>query len=156
MFRLLCAVLVAAVPAGLAGSTEPPRRPADRPKPEHGSVAIRGCVAGDTITSVSPDTIDSASVAVAGRMYRLTGNRRVLNQIRTQHDGHLLEVTGEIAGGTEPPMVMHRKKLGKTAIYVGKGQTAVSPPPSGPQMPTLKVDGFRLIQTNCPRSNLGR
>jgi len=156
MLRFLCASLIAALPLALAESGEPPRRPADQPEPERGSVAIRGCVAGDTITSVSPDTIDSGSVLVAGRMYRLTGNRRLLNQIRTEHDGHLLDVTGEIKGGAEPPMATHRKKLGKATIYVGRGQSAVSPPPSGPELPTLKIEGFRLVQTNCPRSNLGR
>ena len=156
MLRLLCASLVTVLPVALAGSTEPPQRPADQPKPEQGSVAITGCVAGDTLTSVSPDTVDSASVLVAGRTYRLTGNRRLLNQIRRQHDGHLLEVIGKIKGGAEPAMVVHRKKLGKTAVYVGQGKTAISPPPSGPELPTLAVEGMRLIQTNCPRSNLGR
>jgi hypothetical protein len=79
-----------------------------------------------------------------------------VNQIRKQHDGHLLEVVGTIRGGDEPPMVVHRKRVGKAAIYVGKGQSTSSRPPSGAQMPTLSLDGFRLIQTNCPRSNLGR
>jgi hypothetical protein len=146
----------AALVVVLTVAAQAPPRPPDT-APDRPTVAVQGCAQAGTITSITPDATDSANVLAAGRTYRLTGNKTLLNQIRQEHDGQLLEVTGTIKGGDDQPrMTTYQQKMGKTAIYLGTGESAPSSAPTVADLPRLEVQGFRVIDAQCPASNLGR
>jgi hypothetical protein len=85
--------------------------------------------------------------AEAAVVYRLTGEKKLLQLIRKEHEDQLLEVAGEItsnAAGT-----VRSKEIGRLRVYATDGRSDVTEQGKPESYPTLRVTSFEVIRPTC-------
>lgn len=112
------------------------------------TVVARGCVSGSVLESASLEgpTAEGFADFVT---YRLTGDKKTIEEIRKEHDHHADIVTGELRTDLPTSTEMRGKKIGKTRIVVGMGPSRPGMPDSTPPMPVLKVKSFEHTGVPC-------
>jgi hypothetical protein len=117
-----------------------------RATPELTMTILRGCVNGATLTNVIEPDGDRASSPV----YRMTGPKTLLHQIRGEHNGHRIEVTGSIRDADDPRVSVRRtKKVGKGRLYVGARQGTPEQLGTPLETPHIDVVEFRHVSKSC-------
>jgi hypothetical protein len=143
---MLTALLLLAFVAGI--QQDPPK---DNKPPKRGdTVVAKGCLRGgvlETADLMGPGGTGTALVDLV--TFRLTGDKKTLQQIKKEHDGHADVITGELR--TDLPTATERggKKIGNTRITVGVGASRGMMPEPPPPMPVLKVTSFEHTTVTC-------
>jgi hypothetical protein len=115
-------------------------------------VVARGCVTGGTLTVVSGDDTDTTGPRSSTQTYRISGPKRLVQQLRKEHEGHFEEVTGRVKGEVAPPNVVRRKQVGKVGIVVGAAPGDANPNTARvPEMPSIEVETYRHLEDRCPQ-----
>lgn len=119
-------------------------------RPKRGDVIVtRGCVRGGVLESAelaSPSAADRSAELVS---YRLTGEKKLLEEIRKEHDRHADIITGELRSDLPTHTETRGKKIGNTRIVIGAGPSRPMMPAGPPPMPVLKVTGFEHTDVSC-------
>ena len=68
---------------------------------------------------------------ITALLYRLTGDKDQLKQMRNEHDGKVVEVTGILKSTLPPSDEVRGKTFGKSRITVGIGTPQVGGPADG-------------------------
>lgn len=107
------------------------------------ATVIQGCVSGPLLRELrvqkSHMPTESPETAV---VYRLTGDKKLLQLIKKEHQDQLLEVSGEVTSNSTA--AARSKNMGKLTVYATDGR------PSGEQeYPTLRVTSFEVIRLTC-------
>jgi hypothetical protein len=125
----------------------------ERPVPKDSvRVSIPGCSKGSAfVVTESPEGERTSVEIKAGRRFRLTGKKGLLNEIKAR-EGFMIEVTG----------IIRKNDLQSTGITLGGGRVRIgggSPvsnggsPTQAPQSANaiLDVEGFRPLGEPCPK-----
>jgi hypothetical protein len=133
---------------GAAQQEKPPSKP-----PSKGdAVVVRGCLSGSALASTETRIVDGADPRrerASAVTFRLTGDSSVLKQMRKDHDGHLVEVTGILKSDLPTDDGRHVKTIGKTRIVVGVRSPQTTQPHDPPYRPVLQVKSYEGLATIC-------
>ena len=126
----------------------------ERPVPKDSvRVSIPGCSKGSAfVVTESPEGERTSIEIKAGRRFRLTGKKDLLNEIKAR-EGYMIEVTG---------IIRKNDLQGPGGITLGGGRVRIGggPPVSNGGSPTqappsanaiLDVEGFRPLGEPCPK-----
>jgi hypothetical protein len=105
-------------------------------------LTIKGCLDGGWLHVSSVDGVGGYT-----SRYRLRGNKRLLKELTSAHNGSLMEVTGAV---TDTAKTVHRGKtveLGKkTAVRIGSKETPSVPDGDDP---SIEVGSYRVLKDSC-------
>lgn len=124
--------------------------PAHEPKaPKRGdTVTVRGCLDGGVLESADTSTSDRSGNLHNAVVYRLTGDKKLLQQIKKEHAGHLDTLVGVLK--TDPPTSTGRTtRIGKTRIHIGVGASRGMGNEPPPPMPVLEVKELQHSEVSC-------
>ena len=144
----LMAVFVA---VALAGGL-PQERPADRLPQKGDSIVVKGCLKGRSLESTETGLLDQEARSMTALVYRLTGSKDVLKQMRDQHEGSLVEVTGILKSTLPPADEMRTRTFGKTRVKIGVGSANVgmgADAEANRSLPVLEVKSYEGIPVKC-------
>jgi hypothetical protein len=126
----------------------------ERPVPKDSvRISIPGCSKGSAfVVTESPEGERTSIEIKAGRRFRLTGKKDLLNEIKAR-EGYMIEVTG---------IIRKNDLQGPGGITLGGGRVRIGggPPVSNGGSPTqappsanaiLDVEGFRPLGEPCPK-----
>jgi hypothetical protein len=126
---------------------EPPKEP--KP-PKRGDVVVaKGCLRGGVLESADVST-PNVENQVSLITFRLTGDKKALQEIKKDHDGHADVITGELRTDLPTSTETRGKKIGNTRITIGVGTNrGMNGDPVPPPMPVLKVTSLEHTGVTC-------
>lgn len=123
------------------------RKDPDAKPPKRGDIVmVRGCIRGGVLESGSL-TSPGGGGFIELLTYRLTGDKKTLDEIKKEHDAHDDIITGELR--TDLPRATRGKKVGNTRITIGAGPSRGMLPEPPPPIPVLKVTSFEHTGIDC-------
>ena len=146
----LLAILLAAS-AGSAlqdGDKEKERKPTGKGDP----LTVKGCLNGGALEATDISAPDASTLLLGGLTFRLTGDKRVLKDLRARHNHDVVEVRGVLKsdlpqpGGQGPSVGGVRIAIGAPSMTPGTPQAQRSR-----SLPVLEVKTFRGGETACGR-----
>jgi len=145
----LCAALIVAaiavVPIGLAQTPDVGGR---APSAKAEALVIEGCVSGPLLRELrvqkSHMPTEKPETAV---VYRLDGDKKMLQLIKKEHQDQLLKVAGEITSNNTA--VTRSKTMGKLTVYAADGRPEQTPKGKQESYPTLRVTSFEVVRLTC-------
>jgi len=117
-------------------------------------VSIPGCSRGSAfVVTESPEGERTSIEVKAGRRFRLTGKRDLLDEIKAR-EGYVIEVTGivrrnDLEGPGGLTLGGGRVRIGGGPPVAGSGQDPNRAPQSANAI--LDVEGFRPLGASCPK-----
>lgn len=143
--------------AFLAGAAQAPAASAQekaKPKvPKKGDdIIVKGCLDGALLTSTETSLASEESPGLFSPLtYQLKGDRTLIKQLRDEHEGRLVEVTGTLKSTLPIDNAGRGVKIGKTRIFVGSGSMPGDRMEPGryEALPVLEVASFRGLATIC-------
>ena len=140
-------MLIALLVLALAGPGVSQEKEGQAKPPKSGDkVEVRGCLSGGSLDStevVTRDKEDKESRYYEFVTFRLTGDKKVLQEIRMEHSGHADVLHGTL--GSDLPKPGSRIGNSRVSIGIGRGMSPEPPPP----LPVLKVRSFEHTGVNC-------
>jgi hypothetical protein len=123
------------------------RKDAEAKPPKRGDIVVaKGCIRGGVLESGSLTT-PGAGDYIDLLTYRLTGDKKTLEEIKKDHEGHSDVITGELR--TDLPKATAGRTVGNTRITIGVGPSRGMMPEPPPPMPVLKVTAFEHTGVDC-------
>lgn len=114
------------------------------PLPKRGdTVVVKGCLDGAKIESNSVKVRDGDGEFKGLATYRLTGDKKVIEELKKTHDGHADVLTAVLK--SELPRDEHRS-IGNTRITMGLPRMETNAPPP---VPVLEVKSFEHTDVTC-------
>lgn len=140
--------LVIALTAGiaLAGAQE---KPTDIVPRRGDAVIVRGCISGGTIVSSETEVRDSTGKYSHYVTYRISGNKKIINPLKKEHEGHLDVLIGILKSDLPESNAPRGKRLGNTRITIGVGVQPRTDPRSYEAMPVLEVKEIEHTGASC-------
>jgi len=135
---LLALTLPASVQEKSTGEIKPPKR--------GDLVVVKGCVANATIDSNEVTGSEKESRYFEFVTFRLTGDKKVLDEVRKEHAGHSDVLHGELRSDLPKPG-QAGKLVGNSRVSIGVGR-GMQPEPS-PPLPVLKVTSIDHTGITC-------
>ena len=127
----------------------------ERPVPKDSvRVSIPGCSKGSAfVVTESPEGERQSIEIKAGRRFRLTGKKELLNEIKAR-EGYMIAVTGivrrnDLEGPGGVSLGGGRVRIGGGAPVSGSGGDVNRAPQS--MNATIDVEGFRPLGEPCPK-----
>jgi hypothetical protein len=115
--------------------------------PQNGDlVVVKGCVANATIDSNEVTGEDKESRYFEFVTFRLSGDKKVLDEIRKEHVGHSDVLHGQLRSNLPKPG-QAGKMVGNSRVTVGVGRGMLPEP--APPLPVLKVSSIDHTGINC-------
>lgn len=147
---ILRAVLVCVLAATQAGAQE------HRTVPKKGDrIIVKGCLQGQTLTATETrleSDEDESGMVYAPFTYQLKGSKDLLKKLRSEHEGHVVRVTGELKSTLQLD-TRRGVSIGNTRIVIGAGQAAADPMvrQATEPLPVLDVKSFEGVNVPCGR-----
>lgn len=145
------AVCVIAMALGAAPMAEQARA---KPPKKGDTVLIKGCLRGSAVEAAEMLTVDAEGTrrsedGVPVLTYRLQGDKKLLRELKSGHDRHVVEVKGilrsEVSGNIG-------KDVGRTRITIGVDpRTGRSPHGEDRAVPVLEAISFEGTTVGCDR-----
>ena len=126
------------------------KKDADKPPQRGDTIVASGCVDGATFETSDTTGREKGNRYTELLTFRLTGDKKTLEEIRKEHSGHVDTITGELR--TDLPRNHPRgKTIGRTRIVVGvgSGRNGMGIEPAPPPMPVLRVTAFEHTGSRC-------
>ncbi|HEY8548409.1 MAG TPA: hypothetical protein VIL35_00520 [Vicinamibacterales bacterium] len=152
MKPLAIALLFAAALPLTAAAQQPPERK-DVPD-DSVEIVTTGCLKGRMFTAtVPPEESMRRGPNVAGRNFRLSGPREVMDEVK-RHDGHLVQVVGIVRKSALADYTPGAR-VGNTRVVIGMPRTGNpmgSPgrPPVSDAPAVMDTTWIRYISDTCP------
>lgn len=130
------------------------QKPEDRPPAAPGNediTVVRGCVSGSLLRDLRAQKADPLSGAETAVVYRLTGDKKLLQQLQKDHQHKVVDVMGRLPSDPNSSSVARSKQVGKARVFLGAGRQATSEPTNPPTYPTLRVLSFEVVRPGCER-----
>ena len=135
----------------LAGVAAQERTPAKTPQ-KGDTIVVRGCLRGSSLESTETGLPEAEARMMTAHVYRLTGDKATLKQMRQEHDGHVVEATGILKSTLPPADEVVGKTVGKTRIRIGVGTPTVGSAASSEanrSIPVLEVKRYEGFPVKC-------
>ena len=134
-------LLLVVASAFVAGSQE--KEKSHRPPKRGDTVLVTGCVSRGKIDSNDMKVADAEGTYDRLVTYRLTGDKKVLESLKKEHEGHVEILTAVLK--SELPIDEHRR-IGNTNVGIGlPGRNQ----PAMPSYPVLEVKSAEHTGTTC-------
>lgn len=142
-------LLALALASATALAAQDPEIPVKKgPAKKGDTVVIHGCVSSALLDDMDAKAIDTPTgLGGTAVTYRMTGDKKLLEQLKKEHNGHIETVTGVLK--SDPGSTPLGKQVGKTRITIGAGPTATSPAMQTPYYPVLEVKSFEHSGQTC-------
>ena len=82
-------------------------------------------------------------------VYRMTGEKKLLQVIQKEHQDRVLDVSGVLASNPNSPSTVRSKEIGKARVFVVAGRQETSEPVKTPSYPALRVTSFDVVRPGC-------
>ena len=112
------------------------------------TIVVRGCVSGSLLKDLRERKTEALSGAEMPMVYRLTGDKKLLQQMQKTHGSDVLDVTGILRSSPNSSGIVRSKEYGKARVFVGAGSQTTSDP-AKPSMPLLRVTSFEVVGPGC-------
>jgi hypothetical protein len=116
------------------------------------TIVVKGCLAGSTLQSTESQAQDGTTLLAPAYTYQLKGKKALLKELRTKHEGSLVEITGELKS-TLPDESFLGTKIGRTKIVLGgepmSREQAMQG--TGQPQPVLEVKSYEGTMVSCRR-----
>jgi hypothetical protein len=136
---LLIALSVPGLAQGRSGGEVKPPRSGDK-------VVVKGCLASATVDSNDVTGRHEESRYLEFITFRLTGDKKVLQEIRKDHVGHADVLHGELRSDLPRPG-QNGKIVGNSRVTFGVGRGMA--PEQAPPLPVLKVSSLDHTGITC-------
>lgn len=139
-------VLVSLLLTGFA----PQDKPAAKTPQKGDSIVVKGCLRGGALESTETGLEGTDSPMLTAFTYRLTGDKGKLKDMRRDHDGMVVEVTG-ILKSNLPPDDLTSRTFGSSRVRIGIGNPAVGAPAAEARrsIPVLEVKSYEGAAVKC-------
>lgn len=118
--------------------------------PKRGDLVIaKGCLTGSALESSDLAGKESPARYYESLTYRLTGEKKTMDEIRKEHAGHSDIVTAELKTDLPTTVSLRGTTIGKTRVVVGMGARPGVAPEPPPPMPVLRVKSFEHTGVTC-------
>lgn len=116
------------------------------------TVALKGCLTGAVLEVSDLGTTDMTGELSRGVTFRLTGDKKLLKQMRAEHDRKLVQVEGVLKSDL-PQQMGQSKKIGRMRITIGAPSARPGSPDAEARrsIPVLEVKSFEGSTTACGR-----
>ena len=143
---VLAAMVAAVVPLAAAQKEEPRRGTMKKGDP----IGVRGCLTGGALEVTDLGTTEAAAGYMTPVTFRLTGDKKLLKQMRDEHDGKLVDVEGVLKSDM-PSQNVQSRKLGRMRITIGAPPARPGSPDAEARrsLPVLEVKAFNGSTTSC-------
>ena len=121
----LVAIVVVLALSGAAAQQE---KPAAKLPQKGDIIVVKGCLKGSSLEATETGILNGEGTMITALVYRLTGDKDQLKQMRNEHDGKVVEVTGILKSTLPPSDEVRGKTFGKSRITVGIGTPQVGAP----------------------------
>jgi hypothetical protein len=139
--RLFVTAALLAAAATVSAMQDPSKDPKKKTS-DKAVITVTGCVDGGWLHVHEVDPVGSYT-----ERYRLHGPKQLMKEIASQHNRHLLEVTGKVTDTRDTTHMGQTIQAGKkTRIYTGAKD--VPTVPNGDD-PTLDVQTYREMKETC-------
>jgi hypothetical protein len=148
--RTSAIAVIAAVALGLNGVAA--QKPEDGGIPPSGkgdTVVVRGCVSGSLLKDLRAQKTEPVTGSETAVVYRLTGEKKLLQVIQKEHQDQVLDVSGVLASNPNSSSTVRSKEMGKARVFVGAGRQETSEPAKTPSYPILRVTSFEVVRPGC-------
>jgi hypothetical protein len=116
--------------------------------PERGDrVIARGCLRGSVLENAEIAKAEGGERSTELFTYRLTGDKKIIEGIRKEHDGHADVITAELR--TDLPKGTRGTKIGNSRITIGVGPGRGMSPEPPPPIPVLRVASLEHTGVSC-------
>jgi hypothetical protein len=141
----LAAFAMAAVPAAQDKEDHRPKK--------GDTIVVEGCLRGGTIEATRTSKSDGTATVLDALIYRLTGDKKALKAMRKEHEGTVVEVTGQLKSML-PAGDGRGTQIGRTGIYIGVGdpRTGVGSPMHSEMnraIPVLELKSYEGRSVKC-------
>jgi hypothetical protein len=144
---MVIALLLLTLIAGL--QQDPPKEKENEPPKRGDTVIAKGCIRGGALETSDVSRRDGSVSALEDLVtFRLTGDKKQLEELKKEHDGHVDAITGELRTDL-PTKGIGGRKIGNSRITVGVGGSRGMMPEPPPPMPVLKVASFAHTGVTC-------
>ena len=142
---ILAAIVAAAVPLGAA---QKETRPGTMKKGD--PIGVRGCLTGGALEVTDLGSTETTTGLTGPTTFRLTGDKKLLKQMRDDHDGKLVDVEGVLKSDLTNQTVQSRK-IGRMRITIGAPPAQPGSPDAEARksLPVLEVRAFTGSTTSC-------
>jgi hypothetical protein len=142
------AVFIAVALAGVL----PQEKPANRLPQKGDTVVVKGCLKGRSLESTETGLLSSDARSMTALVYRLTGDKDLLKQLRDAHEGSVVEVTGILKSTLPPDGDVRTRTFGNTRVKIGIGSAPVGSGADGEasrSLPVLEVKSYEGVAVKC-------
>jgi hypothetical protein len=148
---------VAAVAAQEKPTPTPAKPQADRERPvaapgkKGDRIAIYGCLRGSALEATDIGGSDDVSPMTQGVTFRLTGDKKLLRELKEKQEKKLVEVHGVLKSDLQQRYP--EAKLGRVRIGIGSPSTgsASAADEARRSVPVVEVTSFKGSDTSCVR-----
>jgi len=148
--RMLALALAATIAVAFnASATQKPEDGGIPPSGKGDTVVVRGCVSGSLLKDLRAQKTDAVTGSETAVVYRLTGEKKLVQAIQKEHQGQVLDVTGALASNPPSPSTVRSKDMGKARVFVGAGHQETSGPAKTSSYPVLRVTSFEVVGPGC-------
>jgi hypothetical protein len=148
------AALVLALVAYLAAPAAARQQTGKRQGPPRkgDSITVRGCLSGSALEAAGLQDDEAIGTLATGLTFRLTGDRKLLKQMRDEFDGKVVDVEGVLKSEL-PRENQTAAKLGRMRIAIGSPSATPGSPAAEARrsVPVLEVKSFQGSPTGCGR-----
>ena len=126
-------------------------KPAPMPSKKGDRIAIYGCLRGSSLEATDVGGSDDVSPMTQGVTFRLTGDKKLLKELKEKHEKKLVEVHGILKSDLQPRYP--ETKLGRVRIGIGSPSTgsAGAADEAKRAVPVVEVASFTGRDTSCVR-----
>jgi len=141
---------IVAIVLGLSlSASQKPEDGAIPPSKKGGTLVVRGCVSGSLLKDLRAQKTDPVTGGETAVVYRMTGEKKLLQIIQKEHQDQVLDVTGVLASNPNVSSTTRSKQMGKARVFVGVGSQETSMPAQPPSYPSLRVTAFEVVRPGC-------
>ena len=126
-------------------------KPAPSPTKKGDRIVIYGCLRGSSLEATDVGGSDDVSAMTQGITFRLTGDKKVLKELKEKHEKKLVEVRGILKSDLQPRYP--ETKLGRVRIGIGSPSTgsASAADEAKRAVPVVEVASYNGLDTSCVR-----
>jgi hypothetical protein len=127
----------------------PQDKGSDRMPKRGDAVIVRGCIDGGTVVSNDIQVRDSSASYAGEVTYRMSGDKKVVNPIKKEHNGHVDVLTGTLKSDLPDAHGSRGTRVGNTRIIIGAGPQNGPDAQRPPSLPVLVVKEIEHTGVSC-------
>ena len=122
---------------------------AAKPPKKGDRVVVVGCLSGPVLEANEIRSTDASETYPLTVGFRLTGDKKLIRQMRDDENGKVVEVTGVLKSELPDRDTRPGKQVGKTRIVIGVGTPQSMQQQTSRALPALEVKSYEARVVSC-------